>query len=33
MIYLIAILDTPFRGEIGVSPEALQLVYQQMKED
>ncbi|HET7446844.1 MAG TPA: hypothetical protein VFJ49_02835 [Methyloceanibacter sp.] len=33
MIYLIAILDTPFRGEIGVSPEALQLVYQQMKDD
>ena len=33
MIYLIAILDTPFRGEIGVSPEALQLVYQQMKYD
>jgi Protein of unknown function (DUF4239) len=33
MIYLIAILDTLFRGEIGVSPEALQLVYQQMKDD
>ena len=33
MIYLIAILDTPFRGEIGVSPEALQLVYQQMQRD
>jgi Protein of unknown function (DUF4239) len=30
MIYVIAILDTPFRGEIGVSPEALQLVYRQM---
>jgi len=30
MIYVIAILDTPFRGEISVSPEALQLVYRQM---
>jgi hypothetical protein len=30
MIYVIAILDTLFRGEIGVSPEALELVYQQM---
>jgi hypothetical protein len=33
MIYVIAILDTPFRGEIGVSPEALQLVYRQMQQD
>lgn len=30
MIYVTTILDTPFRGEIGVSPEALQLVYRQM---
>ena len=33
MIYVIAILDTPFRGEIGVSPEALQMVYRQMQQD
>jgi len=33
MIYVIAILDTPFGGEIGVSPEALQLVYRQMQQD
>jgi hypothetical protein len=33
MIYAITILDTPFRGEIGVSPEALQLVYRQMQQD
>jgi len=33
MICLIAILDSPFRGEIGVSPEAFQLVYQQMLQD
>jgi hypothetical protein len=33
MIYVIAILDTPFRGEIGVSPEALQMVYRQMRQD
>ena len=30
MIYVIAILDTAFRGEIGVSPEALQVVYRQI---
>jgi hypothetical protein len=30
---VIAILDTPSRGEIGVSPEALQLVYRQMQQD
>jgi hypothetical protein len=33
MICLIAILDRPFKGEIGVSPEAFQLVYQQMMQD
>jgi hypothetical protein len=33
MICLIVILDTPFRGEIGVSPEALELVYHQMQQD
>ena len=33
MIYVIAIFDTPFRGEIGVSPEALQMVYRQMQQD
>lgn len=33
MICLIVILDTPFRGEIGVSPEALELVYHQMQRD
>jgi hypothetical protein len=33
MICLIAILDRPFKGEIGVSPEAFQLVYQQMLQD
>jgi hypothetical protein len=33
MIYVIAILDTPFRGEIDVSPEALQMVYRQMQRD
>ena len=32
MICLIVILDTPFRGEIGVSPEALELVYHQMQQ-
>lgn len=33
MICLIAILDNPFRGEIGVSPEAFELAYQQMLKD
>ena len=33
MIYVIAIFDTPSRGEIGVSPEALQMVYRQMQQD
>jgi hypothetical protein len=33
MICLIAILDRTFKGEIGVSPEAFQLVYQQMLQD
>jgi hypothetical protein len=30
MICLIAILDHPFRGHMGVSPEAFELVYQIM---
>jgi hypothetical protein len=30
MICLIAILDSPFRGEVGVSPEAFELVYKIM---
>jgi hypothetical protein len=33
MVRLIAILDNPFRGEVGVSPEAFQLAYQQMLQD
>jgi hypothetical protein len=33
MICLIAILDDPFRGEVGVSPEAFQLVYEQIVTD
>jgi hypothetical protein len=33
MICLIAILDNPFRGEVGVSPEAFQLVYEQIMKD
>jgi hypothetical protein len=30
MISLIALMDNPFRGEVGVSPEAFQLVYDQL---
>jgi hypothetical protein len=30
MIYLIAILDHPFRVKIGVSPKAFELVYKQV---
>jgi hypothetical protein len=33
MICLIALLDNPFRGEVGVPPEAFQLAYQQMQRD
>jgi hypothetical protein len=33
MICLIAILDNPFRGEVGVSPEAFELVYSQIIKD
>jgi hypothetical protein len=29
MLYLIAALDNPYRGEISVGPEALERVYQQ----
>ena len=31
--YFGIIYGTPFRGEIGVSPEALELVYHQMQQD
>ena len=30
MIYLIAVLDNPYRGKVSVSPEALERVYQQV---
>ena len=30
LIFLIAILDNPYRGRIGVSPEPLQRVYEQI---
>jgi hypothetical protein len=30
MISLIVLLDNPFRGEVGVSPRAFELIYQQM---
>jgi Protein of unknown function (DUF4239) len=30
MICLIAILDNPFRGDVGVSPEAFELIYNQI---
>jgi len=30
MIYLIAILEYPFRGHMGVSSEAFELVYNQI---
>jgi hypothetical protein len=33
MICLIAILDKPFRGDVGVSPEAFELAYRQMLQD
>jgi hypothetical protein len=33
MIYLIALLDNPFRGEVGVSPQAFKLVYGRMMKD
>jgi hypothetical protein len=33
MICLIAILDNPFRGDVGVSPEAFELAYRQMMSD
>jgi hypothetical protein len=30
MICLIALLDSPYRGEVGVSPQAFELIYNQM---
>ncbi len=33
MICLIAILDSPFKGEVGVPAEAFELAYQQMMQD
>jgi hypothetical protein len=30
MISLIVLMDNPFRGEVGVSPQAFELIYQQM---
>jgi len=33
LICLIALLDNPFRGEVGVSPVAFELAYQKMLED
>jgi hypothetical protein len=30
MICLIVLLDNPFRGEAGVSPQAFELIYGQM---
>jgi hypothetical protein len=32
MICLIALLDNPYRGEVGVSPTAFQLVYSHLME-
>ena len=29
-ISLIVLMDNPFRGEVGVSPQAFELIYQQM---
>ena len=33
MICLIALLDHPFRGEVGVSPQAFELIYSQMMQE
>jgi hypothetical protein len=30
MICLIVLLDNPYRGELGVPPEAFQLIYEQL---
>jgi hypothetical protein len=30
MICLIVLLDSPYRGEVGVSPQAFELIYNQM---
>jgi hypothetical protein len=33
MICLIVLLDNPYRGEIGVSPEAFELIYDQLTKE
>jgi hypothetical protein len=33
MICLIALLDHPFRGEVSVSPQAFELIYNQMMQE
>ena len=33
MICLIALLDHPFRGEVAVSPQAFELIYNQMMQE
>jgi hypothetical protein len=33
MICLIVLLDPPFRGEVGVSPQAFELIYHQMMQE
>jgi hypothetical protein len=33
MICLIVLLDNPFRGEVGVSPQAFELIYSQMMKE
>jgi hypothetical protein len=30
MICVIALLDNPYRGEVGISPEAFELIYDQL---
>jgi hypothetical protein len=30
MICVIALLDNPYRGEVGISPEAFELIYNQL---
>jgi len=30
MLCLIVLLDNPYRGEVGVSPQAFELIYNQM---
>jgi hypothetical protein len=30
MIFMLAALDCPFRGELSISPEAFEIVYEQL---